>query len=120
MCTGLAFTTLKIRLGGLLAVTKGMKWDKAAAATDSRPASEPATRPITSLFGRCPNLAAGTREQLMSIEHNPGFSADMFAELIAYLRRVPDREFGAYGASQQQITRMREVFDRLGGQLKLS
>ena len=56
----------------------------------------------------------------MSIEHNPGFSADMWAELIAYLRRVPDREFGAYGTSQQQITRMREVFDRLGGQLKLS
>ncbi len=28
VCTGFAFTALKIRLGQLLAVTKRMKWDK--------------------------------------------------------------------------------------------
>jgi predicted nucleotidyltransferase component of viral defense system len=60
-------------------------------------------------------LASGryTREQLMSIaaEHNPGFSPGLFAQSIAYLHRVPDREFAAYGTSQQQINRMREIFD---------
>ncbi len=30
VCTGFAFTVIKIRLGELLAVTKRMKWDKAA------------------------------------------------------------------------------------------
>ena len=53
-------------------------------------------------------LASGryARQQLMSVaaEHNPGFSVEMFVESLTYAApRVPDREFAAYGASQQQI-----------------
>lgn len=61
-----------------------------------------------------------TRQQLMSVvaERNPGFSVEMFAESLTYLHRIPDREFAAYGASQQQIDRMRREFssweDNLG------
>ena len=59
-------------------------------------------------------LASGryTRQQLMSVaaEHNPGFSPGMFAESLSYLHRIADREFAAYGASQEQITRMRQEF----------
>ena len=59
-------------------------------------------------------LASGryTRQQLMSIaaEHNPGFSPGVFAESLSYLHRIPDREFAAYGASQEQVTRMRHEF----------
>jgi hypothetical protein len=47
----------------------------------------------------------------IAAEHNPGFSPGLFAQSIAYLHRVPDREFAAYGTSQQQINRMREIFD---------
>jgi len=34
----------------------------------------------------------------------------MFAESLSYLHRIPDREFAAYGASQEQVERMRQVF----------
>ena len=59
-------------------------------------------------------LASGryTRQQLMSVaaEHNPGFGPEAFAESLSYLHRIPDREFVAYGASHEQITRMRHEF----------
>jgi hypothetical protein len=59
-------------------------------------------------------LASGryTRQQLMSIaaEHNPGISPGMFAESLSYMHRIPDREFAAYGASLEQIARMRDEF----------
>jgi hypothetical protein len=59
-------------------------------------------------------LASGrySRQQLLVIaaEHNPGFSPSMFAESLAYLHRIPDREFAAYGSSQEQIDRMRKEF----------
>jgi hypothetical protein len=59
-------------------------------------------------------LASGryTRRQLMSVvaEHNPGFSVEMFVESLTYLHRIPNREFAAYVASQQQIDRMRREF----------
>lgn len=50
-----------------------------------------------------------TRQQLLSIaaEHNPGFSTSMFAESLSYLRRIPDREFIAYGGAAGQIEEMR-------------
>lgn len=53
-----------------------------------------------------------TQEQLMSVaaEHNPGFSPTMFAQSLSYLRRIPDREFAAYGASEAHITGMRARF----------
>lgn len=51
-------------------------------------------------------------QQLLTVaaEHNPGFSPAMFAESLSYLRRIPDREFAAYGASEAQITEMRARF----------
>lgn len=59
-------------------------------------------------------LASGryARRQLLDIaaRHNPGFSPQMFAESLSYLRDIPDREFAAYGASGGQITRMRQAF----------
>ncbi len=59
-------------------------------------------------------LASGkyTQAQLMTVaaEHNPGFSAGLFAESLSYLHRIPDRDFAAYGASAEQISRMRREF----------
>ena len=59
-------------------------------------------------------LASGryTRRELLDIAagHNPGFSPQMFAESLSYLRDIPDREFAAYDASAELITRMRQVF----------
>lgn len=59
-------------------------------------------------------LASGryTRDQLTTLgaEHNPGFSPVLFAESLSYLREIPDREFAAYGATAEQISRMRRDF----------
>jgi hypothetical protein len=57
-----------------------------------------------------------TRQQLLAItaEHNPGLRREMFAESLSYLRDVPDREFTAYGAGSEQITRMRWGLRELG------
>lgn len=59
-------------------------------------------------------LASGryTPQQLLAVagEHNPGFAPSMFAESLANLRRIPDREFEAYGTSDQQVAKMRERF----------
>jgi hypothetical protein len=46
----------------------------------------------------------------IATEHNPGFSPGLFAESLSYLHRIPDREFAAYGASQEQIARVRHEF----------
>jgi hypothetical protein len=43
-------------------------------------------------------------------QHNPGFSAEMFLESLSYLHRIPDREFAAYGASEDRIGAMRREF----------
>src|SRR5262249_4488572 len=42
----------------------------------------------------------------MLAEHNPGFSATIFAESLSYLRRIPDREFTAYGATALRPSRL--------------
>jgi len=59
-------------------------------------------------------LASGryTRPQLLSVltEHNPGFTTEMFVESLSYLHRIPDREFAAYGVSQERIGAMRREF----------
>jgi predicted nucleotidyltransferase component of viral defense system len=59
-------------------------------------------------------LASGryTQQQLLTVaaEHNPGFAPAMFAQSLSYLHRIPDREFTAYGASEDQITAMRKRF----------
>lgn len=59
-------------------------------------------------------LASGryTRERLLALaaEHNPGFSLEMFAESLSFLRDIPDRDFAAYGAMPEQVTRMRSEF----------
>jgi Nucleotidyl transferase AbiEii toxin, Type IV TA system len=59
-------------------------------------------------------LASGryTWRELMSVaaEHNPGFSARLFAESLSYLHRIPDRDLISYGASQEQIAAMRREF----------
>ena len=34
----------------------------------------------------------------------------MFAESLSNLRRIPDREFEAYGTNEQQVAKMRERF----------
>lgn len=61
-------------------------------------------------------LASGryTRQQLLSVlaEHNPGFSTGMFLESLSYLHRIPDRDFAAYGMSQERIEAMRREFRR--------
>lgn len=53
-----------------------------------------------------------TQEDLVAnaSEHNPGFDRAMFAESLSYLRRIPDREFMAYGAADADIEAMRERF----------
>jgi hypothetical protein len=60
-------------------------------------------------------LASGryTPLQLLAVasEHNPGFTPVMFAESVANLRRIPDREFEAYGTSKQRVARMRQRFE---------
>ena len=58
------------------------------------------------------NSGKYTRQELMSVatEHNPGFTPDLFAESLSYLRRIPDRDFTAYGVSQKQIESMRRAF----------
>ena len=69
-------------------------------------------------------LASGryTRRQLLDIAagHNPGFSPQMFAESLSYLRDIPDREFVAYEASAELITLMRRVFAEWENELKAS
>jgi hypothetical protein len=59
-------------------------------------------------------LASGrySKSDLLAVaaEHNPGFQAEAFAESLAYLHRIPDREFAAYGASEEQISAMRAEF----------
>jgi hypothetical protein len=63
-------------------------------------------------------LASGRydRHQLMSVaaEHNPGFSSELFAESLSYLRPIPDREFIAHGADQERIGSMRHEFSTWG------
>lgn len=44
----------------------------------------------------------------------------MFAESLSFLRDIPDREFTAYGASSDQITRMRQNFTEWENGLKAS
>ena len=60
-------------------------------------------------------LASGryTPLQLLAVasEHNPGFTPVMFAESVSNLRQIPDREFEAYGTSEQQVARMRQRFE---------
>ncbi len=69
-------------------------------------------------------LASGryTRQQLLAIaaEHNPGFSPEMFAESLAFLRDIPDREFDAYGTTGEKITQMRRTFANWESELKAS
>lgn len=50
--------------------------------------------------------------QLLAVasEHNPGFAPAMFAESLSYLRQIPDREFAAYGTTEQHIAKMRQRF----------
>jgi predicted nucleotidyltransferase component of viral defense system len=52
------------------------------------------------------------REELVAkaSAHNPGFDRAMFAESLSYLRRIPDREFIAYGAADADIEVMRKRF----------
>lgn len=52
------------------------------------------------------------RDRLMAVaaEHNPGFDAVLFAESLSYLRRIPDRDFTAYGATASKIEAMRNRF----------
>jgi Nucleotidyl transferase AbiEii toxin, Type IV TA system len=65
------------------------------------------------------NSGRYTRQELMAVagEHNPGFSPDLFSESLSYLRRIPDREFTAYGASHEQIESMRRGFANWEGEL---
>lgn len=49
----------------------------------------------------------------VALEHNPGFDIRMFAESLAYLARVPDREFESYGVDEQHIHAMRSRFAKL-------
>jgi hypothetical protein len=46
------------------------------------------------------------REHLLAIaaEHNPGFDRALFAEALSYLRRIPDRDFAAYGVSDPDFS----------------
>lgn len=59
-------------------------------------------------------LASGryTQDQLLAVaaEHNPGFSAELFAESLSYLQRIPGREVTAYGVNIDQIGKMRREF----------
>jgi hypothetical protein len=41
----------------------------------------------------------------------------MFAESVSNLRQIPDREFEAYGTSEQQVARMRQRFERWEAEL---
>jgi hypothetical protein len=58
------------------------------------------------ISGRC------DRRRLESIahEHNPGFNREMFAQSLAYLTRIPDREFTSYGIDDHQIATIRSRF----------
>ena len=53
-----------------------------------------------------------TRDQLLEVaaEHNPGFNAAMFAESLSFLRRIPNRDFTAYGTTNSDIEAMRHRF----------
>jgi hypothetical protein len=66
-------------------------------------------------------LASGryAPQQLLAVaaEHNPGFAPAMFAESLSNLRRIPDREFEAYGTGEQQVAKMRERFKRWEAEL---
>ena len=59
-------------------------------------------------------LASGRydHDRLLAVaaEHNPGFDTGLFAESLSYLRRIPDRDFTAYGVSAAQIEAMRDRF----------
>ncbi len=53
-----------------------------------------------------------SQQQLITIAtyHNPGFDSTMFAESLSFLRRIPDRDFTAYGIDPNTIVAMRERF----------
>jgi hypothetical protein len=60
-----------------------------------------------------------TREQLLELaeQADAGFDRRVFADLLAMLERYPDRRFGAYGATPEHITAMRERFAQWRDQL---
>lgn len=53
-----------------------------------------------------------SQQQLIAIatEHNPGFDSSMFAESLSFLRRIPDRDFTAYGIDANKLATMRARF----------
>ncbi|MEU1956109.1 nucleotidyl transferase AbiEii/AbiGii toxin family protein [Nocardia rhamnosiphila] len=53
-----------------------------------------------------------SQQQLIAIatEHNPGFDSSMFAESLSFLRRIPDRDFTAYGIDANKLAAIRARF----------